>query len=418
MNHRSLSCQFPHWRSNRSRWRILTVTLLLLGPSVLHAMPYQISVASAPVDRCGIVVRFALPPEATPSVVLRDEQDREVPLQVERDRQACFIVADQAAGQTRTFRLVAGAPKAAGGVEIKEQGGGLQIAVDSVPALSFRTDKSVVPRTAIAEKFKRAGYLYQIFSPAGTIVTEDYPANHVHHHGLWTSWSRTQFQGRKPNFWEMAEQTGTVEFLSVERTWSGPVHGGLVSHQRFIDLSAPTAVAALDETWELTVYHLPDASPAVRVFDLTVTQTCATNDPVVLSQYHYGGLGFRGTDRWEGKGAMTVLTSEGETQRDRANGTRVRWCYLGDVAGRSTAAGIAILGSPQNLRAPQPIRVHPEMAFFSFAPTALGEMTITPGQPYVARYRFIVSDSAPGKDRLEAWWNGYAVPVPVTLEAR
>jgi hypothetical protein len=213
----------------------------------------------------------------------------------------------------------------------------------------------------------------------------------------------------------MAEETGTVELVAVERKWSGPVHGGFISRQRMIDLVAH--VAALNETWELTVYNIGASSLSVRMFDLTITQTCATRDPVVLSKYHYGGLGFRGPDAWDGKSLLKVLTSEGETRRDQANGTRVRWCYVG-AAGGSTEAGLAILDSPQNLRAPQPIRVHPEMPFFSFAPTALGEIAITPDRPYVARYRFIVSDGPPDRVRLETWWNGYAVPIAVTVEPR
>ncbi|MBL9204928.1 MAG: PmoA family protein [Opitutaceae bacterium] len=265
------------------------------------------------------------------------------------------------------------------------------------------------------EKFKRSGYLHPVVSPSGSSVTGDYPSNHVHHHGIWTSWSRTGFQGRNPNFWEMGEQTGTVESVTIDRSWSGPVHGGFVSRHRMVDLSAPAATTAINETWELTAYDLPASSVPVRLFDLVVTQSCATSDPVMLRKHHYGGLGFRGPDAWDGKDRLVLLTSEGETRRDRANASRVRWCYLGESRAIGAAAGILILGSPENFRAPQPIRVHPTMPFFSFAPSALGDFEITPVKPLVMRYRFIVSDGPPDQNRMEAWWNGYTVQAEVSI---
>ena len=227
-----------------------------------------------------------------------------------------------------------------------------------------------------------------------------------------------QFQGRSTNFWEMAEQKGTTEFLGLDRSWNGNVHGGFLVRQRMMDLSAPKPTAALDETWEVTTYHLTGVDPAARLFDLVITQSCATADPVMLPKHLYGGLGFRGRDEWNGKENLAVLTSEGATTRDTANTTRVRWCYVGGSTEGRARAGIAILSHPENLRAPEAIRVHPEMPFVCFAPVQLGDLSIESGKPFVARYRFVVTDGAPDRARLEGYWNGYAQPAVVTVESR
>ena len=95
--------------------------------------------------------------------------------------------------------------------------------------------------------------------------------------------------------------------------------------------------------------------------DFTSTQTCATDSPLKLPKYHYGGLGFRGNWAWNGPDAMRLLTSEGETDRKKANETRAKWCWIGGLVDGQTA-GVTILGAPTNFRAPQPIRMHPERA--------------------------------------------------------
>ena len=79
-------------------------------------------------------------------------------------------------------------------------------------------------------------------------------------------------------------------------------------------------------------------------------------------------------------------------------------------------AGIAILGHPENFRAPQPMRLHPTEPFFCYAPQQLGDMEITPGKPYVSRYRFIVADGPPDKAELDQFWNDYANPPVTKLE--
>jgi hypothetical protein len=150
------------------------------------------------------------------------------------------------------------------------------------------------------------------------------------------------------------------------------------------------------------------------MFDLVSTQTAATDDPLKLPKYHYGGLGFRGNWAWNGKDKCFFLTSEGETDRDKGNFTRGKWC---DIWGRvdGEPVGVAILGNPQNFGAPQPMRLHPTEPFFCFAPQQLGNMEIAPGKPYVSRYRFVVHDGPPDKDLIERLWREYADPPEVEL---
>jgi hypothetical protein len=388
----------------------------LLGAVVLtapaHAKDYRVTVAAANVERAAQVVTFKVPTDAPKPAMLKGADGHAVPLQLAADGTAAFIVTRQPAGAALSFLLASGAPAPeAKGVEVKSEPGHLHVTVGGAPVFDYQMDKEALPRPDIKPEFKRAGYLHPIFTPAGKIVSDDYPRQHVHHHGIWTPWTKTSFQGRAPDFWNMGQKTGTVEFVALDWTWSGPVHGGFVAQHRFVDLSAPQPVTALHEVWQVSAYNVAEA----RVFDLILTQVCATNDPLVLPTYHYGGLGFRGRGEWLGKDKAHFLTSEGETDRVKANAQRMRWVQLsGELEGDTI--GLAVLGHPDNFRAPQPVRVHPNEPYVSFTPSQAGEWKIEPGKPYVARYRFVATDGAPDRVRLDAYWNGFATSASVTVE--
>lgn len=375
------------------------------------------TVLPADVDRAGIVVHFTLPASARVANIAR-ASDAVAPLQVEPDGTARFVVPFQKAGETRAYVLQAAAQVPPARIQADRDAHRLRMTVGGAPIFEYRLDREELPRADIKPEFKRAGYLHPVFSPAGKIVTDDYPSNHVHHHGIWTPWVKTKFQDRTPDFWNVgAKKTGAEDLVALGRTWSGPVHGGFAARLQMVDISAPAPVVALNETWLVTAYDIPVASGVspVRMFDLELHQTCATRDPLVLPKYHYGGFGLRGSGVWNGPGdAALFLTSEGITDRIKGNDTRGRWCYLGGKLD-GAIAGTAVLGHPDNFRAPQPLRLHPDMPYFSFVPQQLGDFAIEPGKPYVARFRFITSDGAPDRATIDAYWNGYAVPVAVKV---
>ena len=379
------------------------------------AKTYRVTVGAAEVERAGQLAEFTLPADARGATSLKSAGGMSIPLQVDAGT-ARFIVPVQKAGEVLAFTL--GETKTGGGVEVRRNSGQLHIMVAGKPAFDYQMDKDAVPRADIKPEFKRAGYIHPVYTPSGRIVTDDYPSNHVHHHGIWSPWTKTTFQGRAPDFWNMGAKTGAEDFVSLKRTWNGPVHGGFEARLQMVDLSAPAPVVALKETWLVTAYDIPSSTGVtpVRMFDLVITQTCATNDRVSLPNYHYGGFGFRGADAWNGPGeAALYLTSEGVDDRIKGNNTRGRWCYLG---GRldGAIAGTAVLGHPENFRAPQPLRLHPNMPYLSFVPQQLGDFAIEPGQPYIARFRFIASDGAPDRVEIDGYWNGYATAARVTVE--
>ena len=396
------------------RLAVLLAAVGLVGARAV-ARDYRVTVAPADADRLAQVVRFDLPADAPTNPVLRSATGATLPVQVD-GRKATFVLAAQRAGESSTFTLAAGNSAPAAGVDLKTEKTHLVVAVGGAAVFAYQMDKDALPRPNIDPKFKRAGYLHPVYAPSGKVISDDYPQQHIHHHGIWAPWTNTEFQGRKPDFWNMGAKTGLVEFDAVDRTWTGPVHGGFVSRHRFVDLKGPEGpVTALNETWEVTAYAIPgEVGEQARVFDLVITQTCATNDPLILPQFRYGGLGFRGRPEWLGEKNANFLTSEGETDRVKAHTSRSRWINIHGAVDAGVA-GLTILGHPDNFRAPQPLRVHEKEPFINFAPSQAGEWRIEPGKPYIARYRFVTADGVPDRARLDAFWHGFASMSGVTL---
>lgn len=194
---------------------------------------------------------------------------------------------------------------------------------------AYRTE-GVLPHPGIAEALRRGGYLHPLPTPGGRQITDDYPSNHLHHHGVWTAWTKTGFQGRAPDFWNMGDRKGRVEFVAVDVVWSGPVHAGFRARHRQVDLTAPSPVTVLEESREVRLFNLgPELNRKLHLLELTFTQRCATDASLELPESRYGGLGVRGNWAWNGAGASRWLTSEGIDDPLQGNATRARWCWLG-----------------------------------------------------------------------------------------
>lgn len=294
-------------------------------------------------------------------------------------------------------------PVAAENVTAAREGTQVIVRAGDQEILRYQAEAGELPRKDIKPIFRRGGYLQSIHTPSGKLVTDDFPPNHIHHHGVWSPWTKTEFEGRKPDFWNMGDGTGRVEFVALDGIWQKEGRAGFKARHRFIDMTVQPEKTALLESWEVAV----SSTGEEHVIDLAITQTCAGSSPLKLPEYHYGGLGFRGNRGWNGAKSCRFLTASGLTDRLKVNTAKEPWCWVGGQVDGATC-GVVILCHPANFRAPQPVRVHPTEPFFCYAPQQGGAMSIEPGKPYVARYRLIVADGEPDAAAIAKLAAGYA----------
>jgi hypothetical protein len=371
----------------------------------------RIVVSAGALAREHSIVRFPLQNLDDLACALQDEQGQILPLQVSNG-EAVFVLPALEAGQERAYELRTFDALPAAAVTSTQGESDVQLAIGAAPLVRFQAQGELP--AGVDAIYLRGGYLHPLYSPSGVVVTADYPASHIHHHGIWSAWTRAQFNGHAIDFWNMADGLGTVDFEALDRLWQGPVHAGFEAKLAHIDLVGAEPVTALTEQWIVTGYKTHDAPAPYLVFDLESVQRTATAMPVALEQYIYGGFGIRGPDEWLDKAKVTFLTSEGA---DRGNGdaTTGHWLYIGGSVG-GKVAGYALLGHPENFRAPQPFRIHPDEPYASLSPVKAGAFSIEPGADYRTRFRIITLDGTPDANLLDALWDDYATPATVRVE--
>lgn len=397
-----------------TRTTILTVALLGLVLCACGQAPaYTVTVQGGEEEVRGAVISLDLPADLPDGPLhLQDASGQQHPVQRTGASAGAALIPHLAAGEERTYALRPGLASE-GGVQQQEQAGTIQFAIGEQPVLHYQADPNAPP-AGVDSIYTRGGYIHPVYTPSGVVVTDDFPGNHIHHHGIWAAWTRTMYDGREPDFWNMGGGTGTVVPVSSEAYPDGAVFGGFQASHRYLDLTTGEAIPVIDESWEVRVYNLsPAADRPVRLFDLTVTHAIIGDIPLELPEYRYGGVGFRGHGQWDGPEHAFFLTSEG---MDRSNGhaTRARWCHIGGYVD-GALAGIAIMDHPDNFRAPQPMRIHPSEPFFNYAPSQLGDWAIEPGEPLVLRYRYLVYDGEPDATLIDQYWNGFAEPPAVQV---
>ena len=118
----------------------------------------------------------------------------------------------------------------------------------SKPVLTYHGGHGVLP-AGVREEYRRAGYLHPLVSPLGRVVTGDYPKNHLHHHGVWASWTRTEIDGRKPDFWNMGEKKGRVEMIQWLGARESADGAEIETLHRYVDLTAKVPTTILLCLW-------------------------------------------------------------------------------------------------------------------------------------------------------------------------
>jgi hypothetical protein len=383
---------------------------------------FEITVSSGSIDRFGTVVQISLPAAVAPgNYVLEGPDGRNSILQVDPENTGWLMLDHLPAGSEIRFRFNTstyrdeiddgtGSKGTESGAMAVMHDNTLDLFSGGRHVISFFHDTNNPP-AVLDESYRRGGYIHPVKTPSGTVLSSHLdPERHPHHSGIWSAWTNTSYQGRTPDFWNVHQGSGRVDIEELISTWSGGVHAGFESMNRFTDLSSGEALTVLLEHWKVRVYSVP-GNRGYHMFDLEITQSIQGSDPLILPEYRYGGIGFRGHADWADHPETTrFLTSEG-LGRD-GHGTRARWCHVGGYSD-GNLGGIAILGHPSNYRFPQTVRIHPEEPFFNYAPIQLGDMEIEPGRPYVSRLRFITYDGEPDPGLIERLWSDYAWPPSV-----
>lgn len=285
----------------------------------------------------------------------------------------------------------------------------LEVRVGSRPVLRYHVGRSLPP-DGIDSVYGRSGHIHPVWTPRGQVVSDEFPPDHPHQDGIFLAYVKTEFEGRQPDFWNLRGGTGFVRCAEAIAQDGGPVCGSFRVRQEHVDAGVPGGRVALQEFWDVRVWKT-GGDDGWR-FDIVSTLTCATDKPLVLKEYHYGGMAFRGARTWRGNDAV-FSTSEGKN-REAGNHTRVPWVDLSGKTGDEWA-GLTMFTDPANFRFPEPVRLHPNMPYFVYTPSVLGDWFVEPDRPHVSRYHYHVHDGPLAAENAARIWQEISDPPRVAL---
>jgi hypothetical protein len=252
-----------------------------------------------------------------------------------------------------------------------------------------------IPFQAGRQARSRASYLHPIYGLDGELLTDNAPADHYHHHGLFWAWTHVRIGGREYNFWEgddiriqfktwLAKETGEDGAkLGVENGW-------------FLGDRE-----VMKEVLWLVVHP---ASSDERSIDVTLTWT-PLDAPISLSGAEgksYGGLSLRFAPRQN-----TVITvPDGRAEEDLLI-TRLPWADLSaQFEGASAKSGAAVFVHPSHPDYP-PEWMTREYGLLAVGWPGVEPKTLPAGEPVTCRYRLWIHRGTPGAATIQKAYDKY-----------
>jgi hypothetical protein len=274
------------------------------------------------------------------------------------------------------------------------------------PVLVYRFGEMNLPGVPMAGK--RSSYVHPIYGLDGEVLTDDFPVDHYHHHGLFWGWPHVTVGGREFDLWKMRgirfeiqrwlakDASATGAKLGVENAW-------LVRDKEVMR----------EEAW----LEIHPADGDGRKIDIMLKWT-PTDESITLGGAEgksYGGLSLRFAPRKE-----TVVTApDGRVSEDLLI-TKLPWADLSGKfdAGKSKAAagvsgpgysGVALFVHPDHPDFP------PEWMTRDYGVLCVGwpgveAQTLAPGKTVTCRYRIWIHRDAPEAARIQAVYDAYAAP--------
>ena len=298
----------------------------------------------------------------------------------------------------------------------------IKLKIDSVLTISSGTQKlltyqfkTIYPPKGIDTAYKRSGFIHPLYAPHGQVLTRIQPPDHYHHYGIWNPWTHTVFERDTIDFWNIKDRKGTVRFVKFTSQNSRPEYAEYTAlHEHVVFKKDGKEKVALKE-WQTVKVYDPGSHKDYYIVDITSKMSCASQSPLLIVAYRYGGFGWRATEYWD-KNNSEMLTSEGKT-RDSTDNTKARWIIVYGALPGNDEGGIVMLSHPSNYNHPEPLRIWDKKAnggrgdvFANFAPTKDKDWLLEPGKTYLLKYRLVVFNGKFDAAMAQNEWKKFAKP--------
>lgn len=279
-------------------------------------------------------------------------------------------------------------------ISIRDSQMGVYRIVDNdVDVLAFRFADQL--KEGVDPKYTRSCYIHPLYSLDEQVLTEDFPQDHLHHHGVFWTWPIVKTRGMDTQTWHPADPSLRQHFVRLTGGGGLKDTGPEMVFENVWKLDEAEVVAR-----ELLTIRVHPQDDVGRAIDIEI-ELQAVGGPLTLQgsqdqKKGYGGLCLRGAPMFTG---AALTTDEGELKQDSTN-VPFRWADM------STAEwGIAIFVSPDHPGYPTTWLIRNTYAgILNPSWPGVESATIDPGEPVTLKYRiYIHRGNVRGGRALEAY---------------
>jgi hypothetical protein len=246
------------------------------------------------------------------------------------------------------------------------------------------------------DPLRRSGYLHPVYGLDGEVLTDDFPADHVHHRGIFWAWPKAMANGREMDVWSLrgARQVyeesdpisavGTCAYIKVRNLW--------------IFDDAPGKPMLREH---VTITFLP-AEETHRAIDIELRLENISGAPFTLGGQTTGDKGYGGVcirpangsglfSEDESNSPFRFLGKDGLIAND-AFTAETPWCalLLKETPG-APRNGIALIQHPDNPGYPQPGWLIRHYGFLGQSWPHRTPHLLPPNQSITLRYRILIT---------------------------
>jgi len=333
---------------------------------------------------------------------------REIPVQVEQVEggvKASWLVDWIQAGGAREYELRLNEESSRQGFTLKDEKGRLGIAYRGYEVAGY----------VYSEEWSKP-YMFPVRGPGGIPVTENGPADHVHHRSLWVAHGEVNGQ----DLWsEHPGRHGKIRHISFKELSAGPVYAKLVEENVWTGVNGEKL---LDETRFFKIWGHPLEE---WIIDAEVTFKASYGDVLFADTKEAGILSIRVAESMKVKNGGLIVNSAGGINEPETWGRRAHWCdYSGPVSG--VWLGIAVFDHPANPGHPTywHVRNYGLMTANIFGITYFekwrgvrGDLRVRSGSSVTFRYRVILHRGTAFDANLSQRYMDYVNPPRVTVLA-
>jgi len=263
-------------------------------------------------------------------------------------------------------------------------------------------------------KYSRANYIHPLYGLDGEILTEDFPADHPHHRGIFWGWHQVWLGDKrlgdpwavKDFFWDVYHiKVFSVDsqsrILQANVYWKSPLWTDPNGKQK----------AFIKETTTIRVHHIQEG---IRKIDFQISLLALDNDIRMGGSEDdkgYGGF----TTRIRLPDGLSFIGSNGPVEPNRVSIEAGPWLdFSGKFRKDGKVSGLAILCHKSSPGYPQPWILRRKASAQNLAYPGRHPIMLSREKPLVLRYRLIIhrgDASHVNLDKLQDEYNRESLPV-------